>query len=132
VNKVLPVYNLVVNQGSPKMKESAADTAMSMNVSGDGKTAIRIVAGTMKISQLVGQLSLYAGRPVFDRTDLPSGYDFTLEWMPDDLATGADTGATGRPSLFTASQQQLGLRLEAATAPFDAVVMDHAEKPSAN
>jgi len=132
VSKDLPVYDLVVNRGGPKMKESAADAAFAMNISGDGKTAIRIVAGAVTISQLVGQLSHYAGRPVLDRTGLSGGYDFTLEWMPDDLATGADAGALGRATLFTALPQRLGLRLEAATAPFDAVVVDRAEKPSGN
>jgi len=76
-----------------------------------------------------------AGRPVFDKTGLTGFYDFEIDWAPNDLASagpdGLPSGAVGQ-SVFAALQERLGLRLEPATAPFDTVVIDHAEKPSSN
>ena len=67
------------------------------------------------------------GRPVLDRTGLTGVYDFMLEWMPDSIA-GADTSA---PSLFTAVQEQLGLRLEAQKGPVEILVVDSMERTPA-
>ena len=58
-------------------------------------------------------------------TGLTGKYNFTLEWATE---AEAENGA----SLFTALREQLGLKLEPSTRPFDTVVIDHAEKPSAN
>jgi uncharacterized protein (TIGR03435 family) len=69
------------------------------------------------------------GRPVLDKTDLKSPYDITLDWAPDGIgATGADSG----PSIFTAVQEQLGLKLEPRKSSFEFIVIDHAERPSEN
>jgi uncharacterized protein (TIGR03435 family) len=84
----------------------------------------------MTMAKLVGNLSVYTDRPVFDKTGLAGTYDFTLECVVESLAAGvADIGG---PSIFTALQEQLGLKLESATAPFDTVVIDHAERPAPN
>ena len=77
------------------------------------------------------QLSVYAGRPVFDKTGLTGHYDFTLEWVHDPTAA-LNVRESDLPPLPTALQEQLGLKLESTTAPFDTVVIDHAEKPSEN
>ncbi len=80
-------------------------------------------------------------RPVVDHTGLTGRYDFTLNWTPDDsqfLQFGprppqpetADPNAP--PGLYTAIQEQLGLKLQPAKLPADVMVIDHAEKPSAN
>jgi uncharacterized protein (TIGR03435 family) len=71
---------------------------------------------------LTGQL----GELVTDRTGLSGEYDFTLEWVRD-----LNGGAPG-PSLFTALDEQLGLRLESAKAAVDVVVIDRMERPTAN
>jgi uncharacterized protein (TIGR03435 family) len=67
-------------------------------------------------------------RLVIDKTGLSGLYAFSLEWTPDDTPPDVATG----PSLFTAIQEQLGLRLQSATGPVEMLVIDHAEKPSEN
>lgn len=75
-------------------------------------------------------------RPVVDRTGLAGRFDFDLEWAPDETQFGgevpvAPSNAPAAP-FFTAIQQQLGLRLEATRGPVQALVVDQAERPSAN
>jgi uncharacterized protein (TIGR03435 family) len=70
------------------------------------------------------------GVPVIDRTDLMGVYDIQLEWNADDNAQAPD--ATSAPSLFTAVQEQLGLKLESGRGPVEILVVDAAEKASAN
>ena len=81
------------------------------------------------------------GRPVVDKTGLTGKYDFVLEWTPD---VGAEPAlkasgmasragpAPGGPTIFTALQEQLGLRLESQKGPVENIVIDRAEKPSEN
>jgi uncharacterized protein (TIGR03435 family) len=75
-------------------------------------------------------------RPVVDKTGLSGWYDFDLEWAPDETQFGgglppASEGSQS-PPLFEAIQQQLGLKLEATRGPVAALVVDQAERPSAN
>jgi uncharacterized protein (TIGR03435 family) len=90
-----------------------------------------------------GQLQLRVlDRPVIDQTGLTDRYDFTLNWRPDEFqfprATAAQrtnavaTGADALPDLFSAVQEQLGLKLEATKAPADVLVIDKVSKPSEN
>ncbi|MFT4112458.1 TIGR03435 family protein [Silvibacterium sp.] len=75
-----------------------------------------------------------AGRPVVDKTGLTGGYDFTLRWTSDDpgsRAAATDTN-TQWPSLFTALEEQLGLRLTSEKQPIDVIVVDSVEMPSEN
>jgi len=75
-----------------------------------------------------------AGRPVVDKTGLTGGYDFTLRWTPDDPNPGAappDPNPQG-PSLFTALEEQLGLKLVPEKQPIDIIVVDSADMPSEN
>ena len=80
-------------------------------------------------------------RPVINQTNLEGRYDFTLQWTPDETQFGGQgaraqaqqaEGTQQNPDLFTAMQQQLGLKLEATKAPADVFVIDHVEKPSGN
>jgi uncharacterized protein (TIGR03435 family) len=79
-------------------------------------------------------------RPVVDQTGLQGRFDFTLNWTPDETQFGglgvrvpppADN-ASAPPGLFTAIQEQLGLKLDPAKAPVEVFVIDRAEKPSEN
>ncbi len=82
---------------------------------------------------LAEDLSDVLGRKVIDRTGLAGRYDFTLTWTPDEGAAAASlSGDSQGPSLFTAVQEQLGLRLEKVKAPIDVVVIDRLEKPEEN
>ena len=79
-------------------------------------------------------------RPVVDQTALPDRYDFTLRWTPETAAApaaGPDAStpavsADAPPDLFTAIQQQLGLKLDPTKAPVEVLVIDKVQKPSEN
>jgi uncharacterized protein (TIGR03435 family) len=82
-------------------------------------------------------------KPVVDQTGLTAKYDFTLKWTPDDSQFAQFRGAVAPqppagdnpnapPSLYTAMQEQLGLKFSATKAMDDVIVIDHVEKPSAN
>ena len=80
------------------------------------------------LEYLAGSLANVLGRRVNDRTGLAGKYDYTLTFTPDDEATPDVNG----PSIFTALQEQLGLKLESAKEPVEVLVIDHVEKPDAN
>jgi uncharacterized protein (TIGR03435 family) len=116
----LPVYNLVVAKQGLKLKESAHDDTGSSSMGRGKLTAHRSEVGSLAFS-----LSGAVGRVILDKTGLTALYDIDLNWSPDNEP---DTG----PSIFTALQEQLGLKLEPANAPLDVVVIDHIERPSEN
>lgn len=82
-------------------------------------------------------LSDTVGRTILDKTGLPGKYDYTLEWEPDDTPpiAGNENGLpvdSSKASIFTALQEQLGLKLEPQKAPISVLVIDHIEAPSVN
>jgi uncharacterized protein (TIGR03435 family) len=130
VSKQLPAYNLIMNKGDPKLKETAGgETGMSQRRV--GKVGWRIDATNVTIQYSIGLLSVYAHRPIFDKTGLTGHYDFTVKWLLDQTGA-ADAAGSDLPALPAALEEQLGLRLESTTAPYDTIVIDHAEKPSEN
>ena len=126
-SKEAPVYALVIGKNEPKFGQSAPDTqgTFSMNA---GHLAGRAVP----MSALADRLSSHLfglDRPVVDRTGLQGLYDFMLDWTPDSVQGPDDS----RPSLFTAIQEQLGLKLEAAKGAMAILVIDSIErKPASN
>jgi uncharacterized protein (TIGR03435 family) len=115
-------------QGTSMMR--ASSTKVEMSVSG----------GTMEqlASMLTGQGDT-GGRVIIDRTGLSGKYDWYLTWTPAEMGMRTEpTGADGTPpdsdapGLFTALQEQLGLRLESQKGPVQVVVIDHLEPPSPN
>ena len=109
------VYALTAAKGGPKL-ESSADTGLS-----GGPHMIR---GGMDMPTLAQHLSAILGRNVIDETKLSGTYKVSLRWSAD--------GETDHPALFTAIQEQLGLRLKAGKARVEVLVIDHAEQPSEN
>jgi uncharacterized protein (TIGR03435 family) len=87
-------------------------------------------------------LSQQLGRTIVDKTGLTGNYDYALQWTPDDASpvVGPEGGPpkndsgtdSAGPSLFTALQEQLGLKLESTKGPVDVIVIDHIDLPSAN
>jgi uncharacterized protein (TIGR03435 family) len=75
-------------------------------------------------------MQFFLDRPIVDQTGLAGKYDFNLKWSFDE--TEASSNPNAAPGLFTAVQEQLGLKLEAVKAPADVIVIDHVERPSAN
>ncbi len=141
----LAVYALTVAKNGPRLTKS---TAAPDVYSGYGFP--RQGAGTtMKVRNMTLAAFVSAmqrtvlDKPVVDQTRLTDRYDFTLNWAPDDsqfiqlrqtgitMPTGADD-PNPPPGLYTAIQEQLGLKLEPVKAMAEVIVIDHAEKPSAN
>lgn len=122
-SKEQSVYVLVVAKNGPNVHEAKPDT----------RTFIRrwrssITGQGVRINMLVLNLSNTLEHPILDRTGLTGKYDFKLEWA-DTAEAPPDLNG---PSLFTALQEQLGLRLESQKAPVETLVIDHAERPSDN
>jgi bla regulator protein BlaR1 len=128
--KEQPIYVLVVSKSGAKLqeiKEAQAKMGMTTNRG-------RMQAYGVPLEMLAQSLSGTLGRPIMDKTALTGKYDFVLEWTPD-LGTGSDAAnapAPSGPTIFTALQEQLGLRLEAQKGPVENIVIDRAEKPSEN
>ena len=127
-----PVYalTLVREDGAPgpnlrSSKCTDADEGRPPCVARFGRGSI--AAGGFTMEWLAVNLRGGAGRPVIDRTGLTGGYDFTLDYAfgPPSL----DSTPDGKPSLFTALQEQLGLKLEPAQAPLPVVVVERIERP---
>lgn len=120
------VYSLVPSKTGPKLVEHTGpgEYAMRVQPAEDGRLRLRSTKGNMPrfAEILTGQV----GELVVDRTGRAGQYDFTLEWAPD--LNAAPTG----PSLFTALDEQLGLKLESAKIAVDAVVIDRIERPTAD
>jgi uncharacterized protein (TIGR03435 family) len=100
----------------------------------------RIRAVSVPVKDMTPILSRMLGRTVIDQTGLAGNYDFTMEWTPDDIQLAqmppdapkpAPSDTTG-PSIFTAIQEQLGLKLESRKGPVEIFVIDRAEKPTEN
>jgi uncharacterized protein (TIGR03435 family) len=92
---------------------------------------VKLIVQNSSIQQLTDLLSIFMDRPVLDQTGLTDKYDFTLVYEANADAPGAMTAVTG-PGLFTAFQEQAGLKLEATRGSVEVLVIDHVEKPSAN
>jgi uncharacterized protein (TIGR03435 family) len=127
-----PVYELVVGKNGPKkLKEVAADAKEEEGNATGGFTTGRMHTETAKgtMDQLARMISLTAGRPVIDKTGLTGFYKYTLDWLSANRPPEPDSDL---PSMFTAVQEQLGLKLESTKAPVEMLIVDHAERPSEN
>jgi uncharacterized protein (TIGR03435 family) len=125
----LPVYAVTVAKGGPKLAKSMGDPNGLMDETGSqngGQTAWRFTNTSMADFALVMQFD--TDRPVVDQTGIAGRYDFQLRWTFDETRTDANAP----PGLFTAIQEQLGLKLEAVKAPTEALVVDKVERPSGN
>jgi uncharacterized protein (TIGR03435 family) len=135
----LSVYALTVARSGPKMTKNDSDP--------NGLPALffrglgMLPARNANMSDLAGLLQgAVLDRPVVDQTELTGRYDFTLNWTPDETQFAGlgvkvpppPDNAAGPPGLFTAIQEQLGLKLDAAKAPVEVFVIDRVEKPSEN
>ncbi len=119
----VPVYALVPAKGGTKLSASPPEGKFSSKT-GRGHLDLQH-ASTTTLSRFLANLT---DRPVFDTTEVKGLFDITLYWTPDSNQLGADSG----PSIYTAIQEQLGLRLEPRKSPFEFIVIDHIERPSEN
>jgi uncharacterized protein (TIGR03435 family) len=148
--KELPVYALVVAKNGPHLTPVNVSPEQQVRrmptLTGGSRGELK--AGAVSMAIFTGWLS---GRPdtgnrvVIDATGLKGSYDFTLNWTPDDVHIAQFNGAgagqgpanTSPPessglSIFTALQEQLGLKLKSRKAPVEVLVIDHVERPSPN
>jgi uncharacterized protein (TIGR03435 family) len=150
--KELSEYVLVIAKNGPKLQEANLNDTYPNGFKGpngaSGAGMMRmspdhLTAQAVSMTGLVAMLSMQLGATVVDKTGLTGKYDFTVKWAPDMSQSpivggaGAGPGAppppdTSAPSLFTALEEQLGLRLESQKGPVDIIVIDHVEPPSEN
>jgi len=137
----LSVYALSLAKGGPKtMTVTANKPSDPGNFLFSKLGDLHVTNSTMK-DFCDGMQEAVMDKPVVDQTGLTARYDFTLKWTPDQsqfAAMGAKIpppnidDPNAPPSLYTALQEQLGLKLEATKAKADVMVIDHLDKPSAN
>ena len=131
------IYGLVLAKGGSKLEPGKADEHGGEGLRGGRGTLTGLNA---PMSMLRDFLSGQLGRPIIDKTDLKEKYNFKLQWAPD-MNEGPPKGPEGAepppppvegPTIFTALQEQLGLKLESQKGPIDMLVIDRVEKPSEN
>ena len=150
--KELPIYSLVVAKGGSKLHEAKPGEVLkgpggspappgshliTMGLAGGELTAQNVGA-----EQIANLLTQQMGRTVVDHTGLKGNYDFTLHWTPDQVAPASNgpggaspnssTSSESGPSISTAIQEQLGLKLESQKGPVEILVIDHVERASEN
>lgn len=158
--KERPIYSLVVAKNGPKLqnpdpKREIISPDGAKRPAGPGMSGqlfivqsnpgeFTMMGFAIPVPTLVSLLSDQLDRPVFDKTELAGKYDITMKWGADDA--GSSVPGTNQPSatprsmlrdmfgaaLFTALQEQLGLKLEAGKGPVEIIVIDHIERPSGN
>lgn len=143
------VYGLVVAKDGPKIKRSPDQTSPDVNGpaptgAGPNRGAIRLGPGSLignavALPLFTKFLSQRLDRIVIDKTNLTGRFDIRLQWTPGFGESQFDPGGkilpsadSSGPSIFAAIQEQLGLKLESTKAPIEILVIDHAQKPSAN
>jgi uncharacterized protein (TIGR03435 family) len=146
--KDLQAYSLLIGKNGAKLHESqstdpsvANSTGMNVQVSGQSMT---ISGQGIPMAPLLTMLSQELNRPVLDKTGLTGTYNFSLQFTMESAqfqsgGGGAPGGQSAMPapdaggvSIFTALQEQLGLKLESGKGPVDVLVIDHVERPTGN
>ena len=139
----LPIYALVVAKKGPKLQPTKDFTGSPGTSSNGSQSGSQFNATGVTLPQLAEALTRVLfrelGRDIIDKTGVEGRYDLTLKWAPDTgasslpRATGGEASSADLgPSIFTAIQEQLGLKLEPTKGPVQVLVIDHAEMPSEN
>ncbi|HUA63260.1 MAG TPA: TIGR03435 family protein [Verrucomicrobiae bacterium] len=138
----MSMYALTAAKGGPKLKPGTESA--DANPQGPpplifvvSQELVRLPGRNATMGELASVMQRSAlDHPVVDRTGLNGRYDFDLEFAPDESLFGGTLGkgleASGKPGLFAAMQEQLGLRLESTRGPVEVLVVDHAERPVSN
>jgi bla regulator protein BlaR1 len=123
----LPIYTLVIAKGGPRLTPAKESEPTKLSFLNNGElTATAVTLDQLAHSPFLGPAT--HGQQVIDQTGLKGAYDFNLTSSPEQSATTIETD----PPMFTAIQQQLGLKLVPSKGPVDVIVIDHIEQPSAN
>jgi uncharacterized protein (TIGR03435 family) len=124
----MPIYELVIGKNGPKFKQSEAEGEAGIS-QGAVEGRYRVTAHKMPMFVLASMLENQIDRIVVDKTGIEGPVDFQVEWALDLNAKTTDVSA---PSVFSAVQEQLGLRLESKKGPVEIIVIDSAERASEN
>jgi uncharacterized protein (TIGR03435 family) len=149
--KELPIYALVVGKNGPRLHEATPGDPYPNGIKGPDGVARAgymsmgngvLISQGLTMESVARLLTSQLGRTVVDNSGLRGKYDFSLKWNPDDNGVseavgkpgvgGTFSGDSSRVSIFTAIQEQLGLKLESKKAPVEIFVVDHVERPSEN
>jgi uncharacterized protein (TIGR03435 family) len=126
----LSIYAVTVAKGGPKMAATKSDPDALRDQSGNNNGVEQTWRFTNNsMADFADGLQEFLDRPVVDETGLKGKFDFPLEWTVDG-AVNPDPKAP--PGLFTAVQEQLGLKIDATKGPAEVQVIEHVERPSAN
>ena len=134
--RVMAVYVLEVAKGGPKLKAADANDVENSGCEHLGVCSFRkrTLANFARFMQFV-----VMDKPVVDKTGIAGTFDFELKWAPDEsqfngmgFRVPVPDGTAPLPGLFTAIQEQLGLKLEPQKIPAEVLVIDHVERPSEN
>jgi uncharacterized protein (TIGR03435 family) len=138
----LPAYVLAVGKKGVKLTESKEDAhgLQTFFIKANGPASRTLTAKNVAVTELAHMMqSNMLDRPVVDQTGLQGAYDFVLTWAPDESQATQDgtkapspNGEPDVPGLFTAVQEQLGLKLSAAKTEVQVMVIDRVEQPSPN
>ena len=115
---------LALVRGKGEVKMTPADTSQERNNSGGTG---RLTGNRASLALITMLLSRMEHQVIVDQTGLTGEYQIQLRWAPGSGGASAPADSTA-PSLFTAVQEQLGLKLESRNGPLDTIVVDHAEK----
>ena len=136
----LPIYALSVAKSGIRMRQADAGECPSPPVPNQPCGGFRIwmrshISGNrVSMEQIADALSQMMGRTVVDKTGLHGNFDMKLEWTPDESQVrglekpDAPLPNQEGPSIFTALQEQLGLKMESQKGPVEVLVIDHAER----
>jgi uncharacterized protein (TIGR03435 family) len=130
----LPYLALTPGKNGPPGKNGSKLLAAKDGSTGVGGPHIpgRIISDRMTMNVLVTLLSRFLRQTVLDQTDLAGPYDINLTWTPESFAARPDSPAASEtapgPTIYTAVQEQLGLKLESRKGQIEVIVIDHAEK----
>ena len=122
----LSIYAITVAKSGLKLAKSA-NSPTGLPAQSGGQQSRKFTNNSM--SDFALGMQAYLDKPVVDETGLTGRYDFVLKWTPDESNANE---LNAPPGIFTAVQEQLGLKLEPTRGPTDVLVIDHVERPSEN
>lgn len=136
-SRELPAYAIVLAKGGPKLAKTERKPGDSTNFSYTNQIVLTVRNSSMS-DFAHGMQETFMDRPVVDQTGLKDRFDFDLKWTPDEAQSSGQPPVSSRdnseeqPGLYTAIQEQLGLKIVPTKAPVEVFVIDHLEPPSAN
>jgi len=128
----LPEYALEVAKKGPKLIQDGGSNGSSNARTGIQRSCGQMIGTNATMANLTLMLARQLDRPVLDRTGLTGKYNFQFVWTPDSGLCSGSPDSSNAPSIFTALEETLGLRLESIKGPVDSLIIDHADRPSEN